>query len=103
MTAPLAAFTRHDIADYLSALIGVYTLIIFAWVIVSLLLSFGVRIPYSRPLNAVIEFLRVLAEPPLRALRRVLPMLGPLDLSPMVAILGLQLVGGALVSAVNGG
>ncbi len=102
MSAPLAAFGRHDIAGYLAALIGVYTLIIFAWVILSLLLSFGVRIPYSRPLNAVIEFLRVLAEPPLRAIRRVLPMVGPLDLSPMVAILALQLLGGALVRAVNG-
>lgn len=102
MSLPLAAVTRHDIADYLSALIGVYTLIIFAWVVVSLLLSFGVRIPYNRPLNAVIEFLRALAEPLLRAIRRVLPMVGPLDLSPMVAILALQLLGGALVSAVDG-
>lgn len=101
MSAPLAV-TRHDIASFLAALIGVYTLIIFAWVIVGLLLSFGVRIPYSRPLNAVIEFLRALAEPPLRAIRRVLPMVGPLDLSPMVAILALQLVGGVVVSAVDG-
>ena len=49
---------REQIADFLSALIQVYTLIIFASIIVSWVFSFGVRVPYSRPLNAVLDFLR---------------------------------------------
>ena len=49
---------RNQIADFVAALVGVYTLIIFASIIVSWLFSFGVRVPYSRPLNAVFDFLR---------------------------------------------
>ena len=52
-----------EIADFLSALIIVYTLIIFAWIIVSWSSRFGVRMPYSRPLNAVLDFLRDVTEP----------------------------------------
>ena len=48
---------RTQIADFLGALILVYTLIIFASIIVSWIFSFGVRVPYSRPLNAVLDFL----------------------------------------------
>ena len=54
---------REQIADFLSALITVYTLIIFASIIVSWVFSFGVRVPYSRPLNAVLDFLRDVTEP----------------------------------------
>ena len=46
---------REQIADFLDALILVYTLIIFASIIVSWVFSFGVRVPYSRPLNAVLR------------------------------------------------
>ncbi len=48
----------NELADFLQALITVYTLIIFASIIVSWLFSFGVRVPYSLPLNAVFDFLR---------------------------------------------
>jgi uncharacterized protein YggT (Ycf19 family) len=45
-----------------------------------------VRLPYSLWLNRVQRFLYDVCEPYLRLFRRVLPPLGPLDLSPMVAI-----------------
>ena len=89
---------REQIADFLSALITVYTLIIFASIIVSWVFTFGVRVPYSRPLNAVLDFLRDVTEPYLRIFRRFLPPLGPLDLSPMVAIFVLLIVQNVLVS-----
>ena len=84
---------RAEIAGFLSALIGVYTLIIFASIIVSWVFSFGVRVPYSRPLNAVLDFLRDVTNPYLRLFRRVLPSMGPLDLSPLVGIFALIIVG----------
>ena len=93
---------RRQIAEFLSALINVYSLIIIAWIVVSWVLSFGVRIPYSRPVNAVLDFLRDVTEPYLR-LFRVLPLrIGPLDLTPIVAILVLQIVGGILINLVRG-
>jgi YggT family protein len=88
---------RQQIADFVAALINVYTLIIFAWIIISWVLSFGVRIPYSRPVNAVLDFLRDVTNPFLRVFRRLGLQFGPVDFSPIVAILVLQFVGGRLI------
>lgn len=98
----LFASTRTEIADFLSALLTVYTLLLIAWIVLSLVLSFGVRVPYSRPLNAVLDFVRDVSEPYLRIFRRLGLQIGPLDLSPMIAILLLQIVGGILVGIVRG-
>src|SRR3954451_13314470 len=95
---------RAQIADFLSALITVYTLIIFASIIVSWIFSFGVRVPYSRPLNAVLDFLRDVTNPYLRIFRRLGLQIGPMDLSPIPAILVLGVVGQMLlVPAIRGG
>jgi uncharacterized protein YggT (Ycf19 family) len=94
---------REEIAGFLGALIDVYTLIIFAAIIVSLIFSFGVRVPYSRPLNAVFDFLRDVTNPYLRIFRRLGLQFGPLDFSPIVAILALQIVGGLIVSLIDPG
>jgi YggT family protein len=92
---------REQIADFLSALLGVYTIIIIAWVVASLVFSLGARVPYSRPLNAVMDFLRDVTEPYLR-LFRVLPLrIGPFDLTPIVAIIVLQIAGGILVELIR--
>src|SRR5690349_23408263 len=88
---------RHNIAEFLNALFTVYALIIFAWIIISWVLSFGVRIPYSRPVNAVLDFLRDVTNPFLRIFRRLGLQFGPVDFSPIVAILVLQFIGGRLI------
>ena len=93
---------RVEIAGFLSALITVYTIIIIAWVVASLVFSLGARIPYSRPVNAVLDFLRDVTEPYLRLFRRLPLRVGPLDLTPMVAILVLVFVGNVVVSLVRG-
>ena len=94
---------RHDIAGFLSALITVYTLIIFAWIIVSWVFSFGVRIPYSRPVNAVLDFLRDVTNPYLRIWRRLGLQFGPMDFSPVVGILVLVIGGRILVNLISPG
>ena len=43
-----------------------------------------------------------MCEPYLRFFRRFIPPLGPLDLSPMVAIIVLYVVGGIVVSLIRG-
>jgi YggT family protein len=93
---------RQQIADFLAALITVYTLIIFAWIIISWVLSFGVRIPYSRPVNAVLDFLRDVTNPFLRIFRRLGLQFGPIDFSPIVAILVLQFGGRLIVGLIRG-
>lgn len=92
---------REQIADFLAALIGVYSIIIIAWVVASLVFSLGARMPYSRPLNAVLDFLRDVTEPYLRLFRFLPLRIGPLDLTPIVAILALRILGGILVDLVR--
>ncbi len=91
---------REQIAEFLNALILVYVIIIIAWIVVSFVFSMGARVPYSRPLNAVLDFLRDVSEPYLRIFRRLPLRIGPLDLSPIVAILVLRIVGNIVVNLI---
>jgi YggT family protein len=91
---------RENIADFLSALILVYTLIIIAWIVAQLVFSLGARVPYNRFFNAVMDFLRDVSEPYLRIFRRLGLRAGPIDFSPIVAILLLQIGGGIIVSLI---
>ena len=76
---------------FIDDFIWVYVLLIFAYV-----LSSWVRMPYSPWVRRIQDFLRDVCEPYLRLFRRILPSLGPLDLSPMVAILVLFLLMGVV-------
>ena len=49
LAAALALATvRGTIADYLAALLDVYTILIFAYILSSLYQSFGGKVPYNR-------------------------------------------------------
>lgn len=98
---PLAS-ARTDIADYLSTLVSIYILLILAHIVSQMFFGFGGKVPYSRPLNAVLEFLRQVCEPFLGIFRRFIPMVGPLDLSPLAAILVLQIGGRIIVNLIAG-
>jgi len=91
------ATAREQVADFLSALLWVYLILIFAYIVTTLIFSFGGRIPYSRWSSAVLGFLRDVVEPYLSIFRRFIPPIGPIDISPIVAILVLQIVGFSLV------
>lgn len=98
----LAATARSQVADYLDTLINVYVILILLYILSTLFFGFGGRVPYNRVLSAVLDFLRQVCEPYLRLFRRFIPPLGPLDLSPMVGIIALYLVGGIVVGLVRG-
>jgi YggT family protein len=69
---------------FVDVFIYVYVLLIFVYVLTS-----WVRLPYSPWVRRISDFLRDVCEPYLRIFRRILPPLGPLDLSPVVAIFAL--------------
>jgi YggT family protein len=102
MTAVTLATVRSDIAGYVGAVILVYTILIIAYILSSLFFAFGGRVPYSRWSSAILGFLRDVCEPYLGFFRRFIPPIGPLDLSPVVGILLLQIVGGIVVSLIRG-
>jgi YggT family protein len=66
----------------------VWALIIGA--IISLLLAFNVLDSRNRFVWTVADFFHRVTEPALRPIRRRLPNLGGVDLSPLVLIIGLQ-------------
>lgn len=96
------ATVRATIANYLGALIDVYTILIFAYILSSIYQSFGGRVPYNRVLIAILDFLRQVCEPYLSIFRRFIPAIGPLDLSPIVGILLLTIGGGFIVRLIAG-
>jgi YggT family protein len=68
--------------SFVDVFIGVYALLIFAYVLMS-----WVRLPYSVWMNRIQRFLYDVCEPYLRLFRRILPSLGPIDLSPMIGVI----------------
>jgi YggT family protein len=99
MTLVLAT-ARVELANYLSTLIYVYTLLILLHIVVQWLFAFGVRPPYSRASSAALGFLRDICEPFLRIFRRLIPSFGAIDLSPIVAILVLGIVNRVVVEGI---
>ncbi len=75
------------IESFLIVFIWVYVLLIFVYILTS-----WFRLPYTPWLRRMQDFLRDVCEPYLRLFRRILPPLGPLDLSPVVAIFSLFLL-----------
>jgi YggT family protein len=91
---------RQEIADFVGALFFVYGLCVIAWIVASFVFALGVRVPYNRVASAILDFLRDVSEPYLRIFRRLPLQIGPLDLSPIVAIIVLRIVGGIVVSLI---
>ncbi|TML70219.1 MAG: YggT family protein [Actinobacteria bacterium] len=77
-----------SIQSFVSVFIYVYTLLILGYIVTS-----WVRLPYSPWLNRVQRFLYDVCEPYLRLFRRILPTFGPLDLSPVVGVAALLILG----------
>jgi YggT family protein len=88
----LAAITRNDIANYVNALFLVYILLIFVYILLNMMFSLGLRPPYSRWTDMIMNFLRDVCEPYLRIFRRFIPPIGMFDLSPMIGIILLIIV-----------
>lgn len=76
--------------------VQVFTLVYFLLIFVYILMSW-IRMPYSIWMNRIQRFLYDVVEPYLRIFRRFIPPLGPLDISPIVAILVLWIVSGIVI------
>jgi YggT family protein len=81
-----------ELFGFISGLITLYIYIIFASVILSWLMSFGVVNPHNPTVRAIYNALQALTEPLLRPIRRALPDLGAIDISPIVLLLACQFV-----------
>lgn len=78
--------------DVLLLALDIYTWIIIASAIFSWLYAFGVVNPRNQVVSTIGRMLYQLAEPALRPIRRFVPTLGGLDLSPIVLLLLIFLI-----------
>ena len=93
MSASLLLADRVSSAqNFVQVFTLVYFLLIFAYILMS-----WIRMPYSIWTNRIQRFLYDVVEPYLRIFRRFIPPLGPLDISPIVAILALWIVSGLVI------
>jgi uncharacterized protein YggT (Ycf19 family) len=74
--------TWTAVERFLDVFVLVYTLAIFLYVLTS-----WIQLPYS--LRPAQRFLDEVCEPYVRLWRRILPTAGPIDLSPMAAVIAL--------------
>src|SRR5688572_6577521 len=81
-TVGLLADAVSSIQRFIDVFVLVYILLIFAYILMS-----WFRLPYSPWLNRIQRFLYDVCEPYLRIFRRFVPQIGPIDLSPMVAVI----------------
>jgi YggT family protein len=84
------------VRNFINVFIGVYILVILVYII-----SSWIRLPYSPWVNRIQRFLYDVCDPYLRLFRRIVPPLGPLDLSPMLGVIVL-LVLRQLIDAILG-
>ena len=75
-------------------LLDLYTLIVFGAVIIS-----WVQLPPTHPIASLLVRL---TEPLLAPIRRVMPDMGGLDLSPMVLLLAVRMVRGFILNSMIG-
>ncbi len=72
---------------FVSVFVGVYVLLVLAYIVMSWFPPGS-----SSTMERIRQFLMDVCEPYLRLFRRVIPPIGPLDLSPIVAVFALYIV-----------
>jgi len=75
------------VADVLLLILQLYTYVIIAAVIASWLIGFGIINTYNPIARGVLRALHGLTEPVFAPIRRIIPALGGLDLSPLIALI----------------
>jgi YggT family protein len=85
------------LSGLLDLAIRIYFFIIVAYVVLSMLVSFQVVNPRVPIIAKAWQLLYRLSEPSLRPIRRFLPSIAGIDLSPLVVLLVLQFLGGWIV------
>ena len=70
-----------------STVISIYVWLLIAQAVLSWLVAFGIVNRYNRVVATIGDFLWRVTEPLLRPIRRVLPDLGGIDISPVILIL----------------
>ena len=88
--------------DFIIRLGDALVLVVWAMVLAYIIMSM-LPIPYSRTTSAIRNFLDQTVGPVLAFFRRFIPPLGPIDLSPMILLLGMSLIWRAVLRPILAG
>ena len=78
--------------EVLDALLSLYVWVLVTGAVLSWLVAFGVVNNYNRFIQTINEFCFRLTEPVLARIRKFVPAVGGLDLSPLVVIFGIMFI-----------
>ena len=82
----------RELLGFVSYLVGLYTYVVWADVILSWLTQFNIVNPYQPTVRSIAQTLHAVTEPLLRPIRRWLPSTSGIDFSPLVLLLGCYFV-----------
>lgn len=82
-------FTLYEIVGYLISIIVMLVIVQF---VMSLLITFNVVNMHNDFVAAIWKAVNALLEPLLRPIRKILPATGSIDFSPLVLIVGLEII-----------
>ncbi len=88
--------------DFIIRLGDALVLVVWAMVLAYIIMGM-LPIPYSRTTSAIRNFLDQTVGPVLAFFRRLIPPLGPIDLSPMILLLGMSLIWRAVLRPILAG
>jgi YggT family protein len=88
--------------DFIIRLGDALVLVVWAMVLAYIIMGM-LPIPYSRTSSAIRNFLDQTVGPVLAFFRRFIPPLGPIDLSPMILLLGMSLIWRGLLRPILAG
>jgi YggT family protein len=84
---PLWLDPMRALLDVILLVLQIYVWLLIAAAILSWLIAFGVVNTRNQAVAMLAEFLYRITEPALRPIRRILPNLGGIDISPVILIL----------------
>jgi YggT family protein len=82
----------NPIAWLIVEIIDIYVWVVIAAVVMSWLIAFGVINLHNQFARQIVHILEALTEPAFRRIRRFVPPMGGLDLSPLILILILYFI-----------
>ena len=82
----------NALADLIHAVFSIYIYLLIASALISWLVAFNVINTSNRFVYMLLSFLHRVTEPALRPIRRIIPNLGGIDISPVILILILYFV-----------
>ena len=90
----------NPLIEVLLLVLNLFQWSLVAYILISLLVQFGVVNPYHSIINIVQNSLSQIHEPILNILRRYIPIFGNLDLTPLIVFVVIQFISSILRNSI---